>query len=170
MGRGDVHGLNEQDAHRLGPLVDAGHRERHPTERGEQPHPGGRNRRYVRYLGVRGESFQNGGAIAYVTHPYIFKGSPGDQPAFINVAGSLPVIATEFGDANVVEIGHSIPPTQCNGSLYANYINTFEGANMNWTAWAWIVDEWGCGFPQMSRSHRPATQAEERGFERHGPM
>jgi hypothetical protein len=20
---------------------------------------------------------------------------------------------------------------------------------MSWTSWAWIVDEWGCGFPQI---------------------
>jgi hypothetical protein len=98
--------------------------------------------------GYVGNPIQNGGAIAYVTHPYTFKGSPGDQVAFITPSRTLPVIATEFGDANV-EGFRSISPTQCDANLYSNYINTFETANMNWTAWAWIVDEWGCGFPQM---------------------
>lgn len=58
------------------------------------------------------------------------------------------MVATEFGDANV-EGFRSIPPTMCDGNLYAQYMTTFENAGMSWTAWAWIVDEWGCGFPQM---------------------
>ncbi len=89
-----------------------------------------------------------GGAIAYATHPYDFKSDPGDEVAYLTPAASIPVIATEFGDANV-EGFNTVPPTQCDGSIYTNYINKFEGAGMSWTAWAWIVDEWGCGFPQM---------------------
>jgi hypothetical protein len=90
----------------------------------------------------------SGGAIAYVTHPYSFKGDPGDQVAFLTPAQSLPVIATEFGNANVEGFNY-VAPDDCNGSIYSNYVNAFEGAGMSWTAWAWIVDEWGCGFPQM---------------------
>jgi len=88
------------------------------------------------------------GALAYVTHPYTFKTTPGDDAAFLNPAKTLPVVATEFGDANV-EGFRNIPPTQCDGALYSNYLTKFETAGMSWTAWAWIVDEWGCGFPQM---------------------
>jgi hypothetical protein len=88
------------------------------------------------------------GAIAYVTHPYIFKSAPGDDVAFLTPAKTLPVVATEFGDANV-EGFHTIPANQCVASIYSDYINKFEGAGMSWTSWAWIVDEWGCGFPQL---------------------
>ena len=88
------------------------------------------------------------GALAYVTHPYIFKSTPGDEVAFLTPAQTLPVVATEFGDANV-EGFHAIPATQCDGTIYSNYLSKFETAGMSWTAWAWIVDEWGCGFPQM---------------------
>jgi len=59
------------------------------------------------------------------------------------------VVATEFGDANVQEIGHSIPADKCDASIYSSYMSSFESIGMSWTAWAWIVDEWGCGFPQM---------------------
>ncbi|HET9956861.1 MAG TPA: cellulase family glycosylhydrolase [Polyangiaceae bacterium] len=88
------------------------------------------------------------GAVAYVTHPYIFKSAPGDAVAFLTPAKTLPVVATEFGDANV-EGFHTIPATQCVASIYSDYISKFEGAGMSWTSWAWIVDEWGCGFPQI---------------------
>jgi hypothetical protein len=88
------------------------------------------------------------GAVAYITHPYIFKSAPGDQVAFLTPAMTLPVVATEFGDANV-EGFHTIPANQCVPSIYSDYITKFEGAGMSWTSWAWIVDEWGCGFPQI---------------------
>jgi hypothetical protein len=87
--------------------------------------------------------------VAYVTHPYIFKPVGGDTNAFLNPAKTLPVVATEFGDANVTTIGHTIDPTQCVASIYSTYISTFETAGMSWTSWAWIVDAWGCGFPQL---------------------
>jgi hypothetical protein len=90
----------------------------------------------------------SGNAVAYVTHPYIFKTTP-DETAYLNAAKTIPVVATEFGDANVQEIGHSIAPDQCDASIYSSYMSKFETAGMGWTAWAWIVDEWGCGFPQM---------------------
>jgi hypothetical protein len=86
-------------------------------------------------------------AVAYVTHPYIFKDGSNDPKPYITPAASLPVIATEFGDANIDS--HSISPTQCVASVYSDYIAKFNKANMSWTSWAWIVDEWGCGFPQI---------------------
>jgi hypothetical protein len=88
-----------------------------------------------------------GGAIAYVTHPYHFKTTSKDT-AYLTPARSLPVVATEFGDANVVGY-HETPPTECTASIYSSYISEFETAGMSWTSWAWIVDEWGCGFPQL---------------------
>jgi hypothetical protein len=97
--------------------------------------------------------------VAYVTHPYIFKPTGGDTNAFLNPAKTLPVVATEFGDANVTTIGHTIDPTQCNASIYSTYISTFETAGMSWTSWAWIVDEWGCGFPQLISDYSGAPNA-----------
>jgi hypothetical protein len=92
------------------------------------------------------------GPIAYVTHPYTFK-TTSEQTAYLGPAGSIPVIATEFGDANVESMGHSISPTQCDASLYSGYIDKFNGAGMSWTSWAWIVDAWGCGFPQLIKDY-----------------
>ena len=97
--------------------------------------------------------------VAYVTHPYIFKPAGGDTNAFLNPAKTLPVIATEFGDANVTTIGHTIDPAQCVASIYSTYISTFEGAGMSWTSWAWIVDAWGCGFPQLISDYSGAPNA-----------
>jgi hypothetical protein len=88
-----------------------------------------------------------GGAIAYVTHPYSFKDS-NSTAAYLTPASKFPVIATEFGNANVST--NYVAPTTCDATIYENYItNTFEKNNMSWTSWAWIVDEWGCGFPQL---------------------
>ncbi len=87
-----------------------------------------------------------GGAIAYVTHPYAFKDS-NSATAYLTPAATLPVIATEFGTANISS--NYVAPTTCDASIYSNYITKFEGAGMSWTSWAWIVDEWGCGFPQI---------------------
>jgi hypothetical protein len=84
--------------------------------------------------------------VAYAVHPYIFKPDPN---AWKTACAQLPVVATEFGDANVQEIGHTIAADQCNASIYSQYMSDFESMGMSWTAWAWIVDEWGCGFPQM---------------------
>lgn len=91
-----------------------------------------------------------GGAVAYVTHPYKFKDSNADT-AYLTPAKTLPVIATEFGTANISS--NNVPPTQCDDSIYSSYISTFESAGMSWTAWAWIVDEWGCGFPQLLQDY-----------------
>jgi len=85
-------------------------------------------------------------ATAYAVHPYIFKPDPN---SWKTACAQLPVVATEFGDANVQEIGHTIAADQCNASIYSDYMSSFESIGMGWTAWAWIVDEWGCGFPQM---------------------
>jgi endoglucanase len=88
----------------------------------------------------------SGNATAYAVHPYIFKPSP---DAWKTACGQLPVVATEFGDAKVPEMGHDIPPDKCEAATYSNYISSFESIGMGWTSWAWIVDEWGCGFPQL---------------------
>ena len=83
---------------------------------------------------------------AYAVHPYIFKS---DANAWKTACAKLPVVATEFGDANVTSIDHSISLTQCTASIYSDYMSSFESIGMGFTAWSWIVDEWGCGFPQM---------------------
>lgn len=88
-----------------------------------------------------------GGAIAYVTHPYAFK-TTSRQTAYLTPAASIPVVATEFGTARV-DGTSDVKPTDCTASIYSDYITEFEGAGMSWTSWAWIVDEWGCGFPQL---------------------
>jgi hypothetical protein len=87
-----------------------------------------------------------GGAIAYVTHPYAFKDS-NSATAYLTPAATLPVIATEFGTANISS--NYVAPTSCDASIYSAYVSKFDGAGMSWTSWAWIVDEWGCGFPQI---------------------
>lgn len=88
------------------------------------------------------------GPVAYVTHPYVFKSSPGDDTAWVKPAASLPVIATEFGNAKVDGVSN-VGPTDCNASTYSGYLDKFKANNVGFTAFAWIVDEWGCGFPQM---------------------
>jgi hypothetical protein len=95
---------------------------------------------YVR-LGVT----DSGNATAYAVHPYIFKPNPN---AWKDYSSKLPVVATEFGDANL-EGQRKIEAGQCDASIYQNYIADFEKIGMSWTSWAWIVDEWGCGFPQL---------------------
>ncbi len=90
----------------------------------------------------------SGGGVAYVTHPYVFKTSPAPQQAYISVAANLPVVATEFGDANV-EGFRTVAPDQCDPAPNSSGIQTFEANGISWTAWAWIIDSWGCGFPQL---------------------
>ena len=95
-------------------------------------------------------------ATAYAVHPYIFKPDPN---AWKDASSKLPVVATEFGDAKVPEIGHDMAPDKCEPSVYSNYISAFESIGMSWTAWAWIVDEWGCGFPQLLADYSGAPNA-----------
>jgi hypothetical protein len=85
-------------------------------------------------------------ATAYAVHPYIFKPDPN---SWKTACAQLPVVATEFGDAKVPEIGHDMAADKCEPATYSNYISAFESIGMGWTSWAWIVDEWGCGFPQL---------------------
>jgi hypothetical protein len=95
----------------------------------------------------------NSGAVAYVTHPYKFKDSLANDTdqvpanAYLKAAKTLPVIATEFGTANISN--NNVGPTDCDDTIYSSYISRFERNGMGWTSWAWIVDEWGCGFPQL---------------------
>ena len=99
-----------------------------------------------------------GGAIAYVTHPYSFKDSDTlAASAYLTPAKTLPVIATEFGNANISS--NYVAPTTCDASIYSKYISTFETAGMSWTSWAWIVDAWGCGFPQIITDYSGAPNA-----------
>jgi hypothetical protein len=96
------------------------------------------------YVGTGNGVTDSANATAYAVHPYIFKPSP---DAWKDWSAKLPVVATEFGDANLDS--HKIDPGQCVASIYSNYISSFETIGMGWTSWAWIVDEWGCGFPQL---------------------
>jgi cellulase (glycosyl hydrolase family 5) len=98
------------------------------------------------------------GAVAYVAHPYTFKTEESATMAYLSPAMTLPVVATEFGDANVPGL-NSIPATQCTASIYSTYISQFESAGISWTAFAWIVDEWGCGFPQLISDYSGASNA-----------
>jgi hypothetical protein len=86
------------------------------------------------------------GATGYAVHPYIFKSDPN---SYKTACAQLAVVATEFGDAKVPEMGRDLKPDSCSSDTYKNYIDAFEGLGMSWTSWAWIVDEWGCGFPQI---------------------
>ena len=77
---------------------------------------------------------------------------PPDAVAFINVAGTYPVMATEFGDADI----NSVPPSPgfgCNANAYSDRLGIFATAGMSWTGWAWFVNPSQCGFPTLITSY-----------------
>jgi endoglucanase len=82
--------------------------------------------------------------IGYVTHPYRFKNPPPPQ-GYDGVAASVPIVATEFGDADVGGIG----PNDCGTATYTSSIDDFTRRGMSWTAWAWTVAESRCAFPSL---------------------
>jgi hypothetical protein len=86
-------------------------------------------------------------AVAYTAHPYNFKPKT-DTTTYLTPAKTIPVVATEFGTAYVPGLT-TLAPTTCTASVYSDYISSFETAGMSWTAFAWIVDQWGCSFPQL---------------------
>ncbi len=45
---------------------------------------------------------------------------------------------------------HEIDRNQCVASITSNRISEFETIGMGWISEAWIIDEWGCGFPQLN--------------------
>jgi hypothetical protein len=89
-----------------------------------------------------------GSNIVYVTHPYVFKTSPAPDQAYLNIANTYPVMATEFGDANVG--GHYVGPNDCNVGAYTTPLSNFQSRGISWTGWAWYVEaETRCGFPTL---------------------
>ncbi len=82
--------------------------------------------------------------IAYVTHPYRFK-NPAPPAGYQAAAANYPLIATEFGDADVGGIG----PNDCGTAPYSSAIADFTRLNMSWTGWAWLVDNNRCSFPTL---------------------
>jgi|GEM_PF-630153 len=82
--------------------------------------------------------------IAYVTHPYKFKTPPPPQ-GYDGVVATFPVIATEFGDADVSGIG----PNDCGTGPYVSNLADFERLGMSYTAWAWVADPKRCSFPSL---------------------
>jgi endoglucanase len=82
--------------------------------------------------------------IAYVTHPYKFK-TPALPQGYAGVTATFPVIATEFGDADISGIG----PDGCDTTTYRNSIADFTARGMGWTAWAWTVEAKRCAFPTL---------------------
>jgi endoglucanase len=82
--------------------------------------------------------------IAYVTHPYRFKNPPPPQ-GYDGVVASVPIVATEFGDADVGGIG----PNDCGTAPYTSAINDFTRLGVSWTAWAWVVEPARCSFPSL---------------------
>jgi len=87
--------------------------------------------------------------VAYVTHPYVFKQSEKSfQDAFLTPAATLPVVATEFGNAGIN--GGTVG---CNPADYSGPLGNFRTAGMGWTGWAWIVDPAGCSFPSLLSSY-----------------
>jgi len=76
--------------------------------------------------------------ILWATHPYNQKGK---QPsnfdaAFGTLAGTDPVIATEFGDT-----------TSCAADYSSAVLAYADAHHISWTAWAWFVS--GCTFPSI---------------------
>jgi aryl-phospho-beta-D-glucosidase BglC (GH1 family) len=100
--------------------------------------------------------------IAYVTHPYQFKAASAAQwdPAFGNLAATYPIIATEFGQANISQPGGT---QTCDANFYTTIINYFKTKNISWTAWAWHVERATtdpnatCGFPQVITGYSGTT-------------
>ena len=95
----------------------------------------------------------SGTNIAYVTHPYSFKGNTPSawDAAFGNLSATYPIVATEFGQANTTPGGS----LACDPSVYTSMLNYFASKSMGFTAWAWYVDRSvtsasdTCGFPQV---------------------
>jgi hypothetical protein len=82
--------------------------------------------------------------IAYVTHPYKFKTPPPPQ-GYDGVTATFPVVATEFGDADISGIG----PKDCGTGPYTSNIADFDRLGVSWTAWAWVADPKECAFPTL---------------------
>jgi len=82
--------------------------------------------------------------IAYVTHPYKFKTPPPPQ-GYDVVTAMFPVVATEFGDADIGGIG----PNDCSATVYSNDLADFDRLGISYTAWAWVVSPKLCSFPAL---------------------
>ena len=82
--------------------------------------------------------------IAYVTHPYKFNSPPPPQ-GYDGVTATFPVVATEFGDADISGIG----PKDCGTGPYTSAISDFDRLGVSWTAWAWVADPKACAFPTL---------------------
>lgn len=92
----------------------------------------------------------NGTNIVYVTHPYGWKAPDGDLArAYGNVAQNYPVIATEFGYADV----GGASANNCYESEYSRLLGDFNTRGLSWTGWAWLVDDTRCGFPTLIDSY-----------------
>ena len=95
----------------------------------------------------------SGSNIAYVTHPYSFKGNTASawDAAFGNLAATYPIVSTEFGQANTT-LGGALT---CDPNVYTSMLSYFATKSIGWTAWAWYVDRAvtsaaeTCGFPQL---------------------
>lgn len=99
--------------------------------------------------GVAANPINNAVNAAFVTHPYVFKQSEKSfQDAFLTPAKTLPVVATEFGNAGIN--GGTVG---CNPADYSGPLSQFQSAGMGWTGWAWIVDPSGCSFPSLLTSY-----------------
>jgi hypothetical protein len=87
--------------------------------------------------GVTGHPL-SGRNIAYATHPYVWKGGAASwDVAFGRLAGTAPVIATEFGRTDCA-------PTAPYDAAFLGYARAHD---VGYTAWAWWVG--GCGFPSL---------------------
>jgi hypothetical protein len=102
--------------------------------------------------------------VAYVTHPYQFKAADSTawDSAFGTLSATYPIIATEFGQANINQAGGT---QTCTKSFYDSIISYFKGKSMGWTAWAWHVERsitdptQTCGFPQVITQYAGTTNA-----------
>jgi hypothetical protein len=67
----------------------------------------------------------------------------------------VPLFATELGDASVQ--GHRRAPDDCDAKAEAERLDWLDRHQVSWTAWAWLVDDAGCGFPTLLKdwSGRP---------------
>lgn len=92
----------------------------------------------------------NGSNIVYVTHPYGWKAPDSDlDRAYGSLAATHPVIATEFGFADV----GGASAYDCREGEYDRLLKDFSRRGMSFTGWAWLVDELRCGFPTLIDSY-----------------
>jgi hypothetical protein len=87
----------------------------------------------------------SGSNLVYDTHPYASYGEKAPSTwnaSFGNVSASYPVISAENGEYD------------CGSSYMSQLLPYLDAHQMGWTAWAWIVSNNPCAYPQLVSSYQ----------------